>query len=145
MEKHPTAKWLVEQIDRRRPSPHEMIDIMDSRPLQGCKVSFKGAIEGGPQDTEQLFNDWVAEVKRSVPADRLLVHSAKEGWAPLCNFLGLPIPEGSYPRVNDAASIASMATSCGGSIVSYSTASPLLLLLLLDASTGPIWQLDMTL
>jgi len=47
-------------------------------------------------------------VKRSVPADRLLVHSAKEGWAPLCEFLGLPIPDGPYPRVNDAASIASM-------------------------------------
>jgi len=31
-----------------------------------------------------------------------------KGWTPLCNFLGLPIPEGSYPRVNDAASIASM-------------------------------------
>jgi len=108
MEKHPTARWLVEQIDRRRPSAHQMIDVMDSKPLQGCKLSFKGAIEAGPQDTEQLFNDWVSEVKRSVPADRLLVHSAKEGWAPLCEFLGLPIPDGPYPRVNDAASIASM-------------------------------------
>merc|ERR1712130_598936 len=108
MEKHPTAKWLVQQIDRRRPCTHDMIDIMDSRPLQGCKASFRGAIEGGPEESERLFNDWVAEVKRSVPADRLLVHSAKEGWTPLCNFLGLPIPEGSYPRVNDAASIASM-------------------------------------
>ena len=56
-----------------------MIDVMDSKPLQGCKLSFKGtaqgrmnnnhslvclgAIEAGPQDTEQLFNDWVSEVE----------------------------------------------------------------------------------
>jgi len=36
----------------------------------------------------------------SLPADRLLVFSPKEGWAPLCAFLGVPVPKAPFPRVN---------------------------------------------
>ena len=39
-------------------------------------------------------------VRREVPADRLLVFEASEGWAPLCAFLGVPVPESDYPRTN---------------------------------------------
>jgi hypothetical protein len=46
------------------------------------------------------FNRWNQTVIDSVPADRLLVFSAKEGWGPLCRFLGVPVPEAPYPRVN---------------------------------------------
>jgi hypothetical protein len=42
------------------------------------------------------------EVRRVVPADRLLVWSAGDGWAPLCEFLGRPVPEVPLPRSNDA-------------------------------------------
>jgi hypothetical protein len=45
----------------------------------------------------------VAEVERAVPAERLLVFEAKQGWAPLCEFLGVPVPSGPFPRVNDTA------------------------------------------
>jgi len=31
----------------------------------------------------QVFNDHVEEVKRSIPEERLLMHSAKDGWGPL--------------------------------------------------------------
>ena len=48
-----------------------------------------------------FFNKWVADVKAHVPEDRLLVFEAKQGWEPLCNFLGVPVPEGPYPRLND--------------------------------------------
>jgi hypothetical protein len=40
------------------------------------------------------------EVIDSLPPERLLVFSPKEGWAPLCAFLGVPVPEGPFPRVN---------------------------------------------
>ena len=43
------------------------------------------------------------EVQATVPADRLLVWSASEGWEPLCEFLELPIPDAEFPRVNDSA------------------------------------------
>jgi hypothetical protein len=43
-----------------------------------------------------------AEVQRVVPAERLLVWEAGDGWEPLCDFLGLPVPAASFPRLNDA-------------------------------------------
>jgi len=58
-------------------------------------------IEAGKEASIEFFNEWVAEVKRSVPEDRLLVFQAKEGWQPLCKFLDLPVPEEPFPRVND--------------------------------------------
>ena len=36
----------------------------------------------------RFFNDWVDQVKAEIPAERLLVFEVKQGWAPLCHFLG---------------------------------------------------------
>ena len=41
-----------------------------------------------------------AEVKRTIPKDRLLVFEAKDGWEPLCKFLGVPVPDKPYPLMN---------------------------------------------
>jgi len=46
------------------------------------------------------FERWNQAVIDAVPADRLLVFSAGDGWAPLCGFLGVPVPDAPYPRVN---------------------------------------------
>jgi len=46
------------------------------------------------------FNRHNAEVIKAIPRDRLLVFEAKDGWAPLCAFLGKPVPSEPYPRVN---------------------------------------------
>lgn len=43
-----------------------------------------------------------AEVKRSIPASRLLVFNVSEGWDPLCRFLGVSVPETPFPRTNSA-------------------------------------------
>lgn len=43
-----------------------------------------------------------AEVISTVPADRLLVWRATDGWEPLCEFLELPVPDAPFPRVNDS-------------------------------------------
>ena len=42
------------------------------------------------------------EVKRTVPADRLLVWAAKDGWEPLCEFLEVPVPSEPFPQINDS-------------------------------------------
>jgi len=55
-------------------------------------------------DKEHLirrFEEHIEEVKRSIPASRLLVFDVKEGWGPLCEFLDLPEPDESFPFVND--------------------------------------------
>jgi len=40
------------------------------------------------------------EVIRAIPADRLLVFQATDGWAPLCRFLGVAEPSTPFPRSN---------------------------------------------
>ena len=42
-------------------------------------------------------------VQREIPADRLLVYQAGQGWEPLCAFLGVPVPAEPYPSENNTA------------------------------------------
>ncbi len=42
-------------------------------------------------------------VRASVPATRRLIFYAEQGWAPLCAFLGVPVPATPFPRVNSTA------------------------------------------
>ena len=37
-------------------------------------------------------------VREQVPADRLLVFQATDGWGPLCEFLEVPVPDTPFPR-----------------------------------------------
>jgi hypothetical protein len=47
------------------------------------------------------FHRRLAEVRAAVPAERLLVFTVGDGWAPLCDFLGVPVPDEPFPRLND--------------------------------------------
>ncbi len=49
------------------------------------------------------FAAHVEAVKAAIPPERLLVFEARDGWEPLCAFLGVPAPDGPYPRTNDRA------------------------------------------
>jgi hypothetical protein len=40
------------------------------------------------------------EIMHGVPAKKLLVFNAKEGWGPLCKFLDLPVPATPFPKNN---------------------------------------------
>ncbi|MDZ4827720.1 MAG: sulfotransferase [Actinomycetota bacterium] len=60
--------------------------------------------EGNADDRDHLvalFERHNAEVRATVPPERLLVFEARDGWGPLCAFLGVPVPEGDYPHAND--------------------------------------------
>ncbi|WP_226574540.1 sulfotransferase family protein [Acuticoccus sediminis] len=55
-------------------------------------------------DKDALAAAFVAHndaVKAAIPADRLLVYAVKDGWEPLCAFLGLPVPKEPFPRTNN--------------------------------------------
>ncbi|MBB4642993.1 MULTISPECIES: sulfotransferase family protein [Sphingomonadales] len=43
------------------------------------------------------FRRWNQAVIEEAPADRLLVFDAKDGWDPLCAFLGIARPDAAYP------------------------------------------------
>jgi hypothetical protein len=40
-------------------------------------------------------------VKAAIPAKQLLLYQVKDGWEPLCAFLGVPVPAEPFPRTND--------------------------------------------
>lgn len=61
---------------------------------------FEGRFENRARAIE-IFEQRTEEVKRIVPADRLLIFNVKEGWAPLCRFLDVPAPNAPFPHVND--------------------------------------------
>jgi len=44
-----------------------------------------------------------AEVRATVPMERLLIYPVGSGWEPLCDWLGVPIPDTPYPSENSRA------------------------------------------
>jgi len=53
---------------------------------------------------EQLIERMIAhneDVKRAIPAERLLVWKVTDGWEPLCEFLEVDVPAEPLPHVND--------------------------------------------
>jgi Sulfotransferase domain len=47
-----------------------------------------------------VYNRHNAAVEAALPRDRLLVYEVGAGWEPLCDFLGVPVPDTPYPREN---------------------------------------------
>ena len=55
------------------------------------------------------FHRHEAEVMATIPADRLLVFPVGSGWEPLCEFLGVPVPDEPYPSENSRKDFAARA------------------------------------
>jgi hypothetical protein len=51
----------------------------------------------------RVFTEHNEAVRREIPADRLLEFEVSQGWQPLCDFLGVPVPDAPFPRTNDSA------------------------------------------
>ncbi len=43
-----------------------------------------------------------ARVQASLPPERLLVYEVRQGWEPLCDFLGVAVPDGPMPHANSS-------------------------------------------
>lgn len=54
--------------------------------------------------TIRVFEEHNAAVRAEISPGRLLEYRIGEGWQPLCDFLGVPVPEAPFPRLNDTAS-----------------------------------------
>jgi len=69
------------------------------------EIIWGGSLKGVFEDREKtlaVYRQYIEDVKSTVPAGRLLVYNVNEGWKPLCDFLGVPVPEGkSYPHINE--------------------------------------------
>ncbi len=62
------------------------------------------AFYGGDMNDRAFMTDFfrrhTERVVAGVPKDRLLVFEVAQGWEPLCEFLGVPVPDSPYPREN---------------------------------------------
>jgi hypothetical protein len=66
--------------------------------------TFGGELKNKTRAIE-AFERHNEEVIRTVPKERLLVYEVKQGWQPLCAFLGRPVPKDkAFPHLNDTAS-----------------------------------------
>lgn len=68
--------------------------------------SFSGGVSGDMHDRAQLtayFRGHTEAVKAAIAPERLLVYEMGQGWAPLCAFLGVAVPDAPYPSENSRA------------------------------------------
>jgi Sulfotransferase domain len=110
MEVYPDAKVLhtVRDPDKWFDSTQATIFNPDrpgppGGPLKTFMDSIYGWYGGDMHDRAfmtDFFRRHTQAVVAGVPKDRLLVFNVAEGWAPLCEFLGVPIPDTPYPREN---------------------------------------------
>lgn len=82
--------------ERGDPEQRAFVDMVFDLVWDG---TFHGRVEDKEHaiDVYHAHNDYV---KRQAPPDRLLVFEASQGWDPLCEFLGRPVPDEPFPRVN---------------------------------------------
>jgi len=110
-EYYPDAKIILSIRDAQRWFDSTQKTIFSRRvntALAGTKWGrvIKATIHdhlGDPNDRDTViaaFNAHNQRVQEAFGADRLLVFNAKDGWAPLCRFLGVPEPGEDYPNVN---------------------------------------------
>jgi sulfotransferase family protein len=65
---------------------------------------FDGRV-GDRDHAIKVFSRHIEEVTGTIGPGRLLVYDVADGWGPLCEFLGEPVPAGrEFPRGNDPAS-----------------------------------------
>ena len=95
-----SAQATIYQSNQMEPAPamHTFVEMVNTLLWQR---DFHGRFEDKTYAIS-VFTDHIEEVKRTVPSEKLLVYNVKEGWEPLCRFLGVNAPEGEpFPHLND--------------------------------------------
>ena len=93
------SKWQFKVLELLTPFGRKFGDMIE-------KLAWKRTLQGAMPDRSKAiarYAAWAEEVKAAVPADRLLVFKADEGWEPLCAFLGVAVPDPPFPHANDRA------------------------------------------
>ncbi len=90
---------IYQLISKREKAPDDMQAWMD----MCIGVIGKSGIPLGLEKAglREAFIAHNEAVQAAIPQDRLLTFQVKEGWQPLCDFLGVPAPSDPFPRTND--------------------------------------------
>lgn len=82
-------------------------EVAHSRAIaeMGQKLIADGIFDDRLSDRDyatKIFNEHIVEVQATIPATRLLTFDVRQGWQPLCGFLGCAVPTISFPRLNSS-------------------------------------------
>jgi hypothetical protein len=67
------------------------------------KQCFGDAQRSDPEAVEAAYHRYHDRVRETIPASRLVEFETGAGWQPLCDALGLPVPETPFPHLNSTA------------------------------------------
>nr|XP_002125112.2 uncharacterized protein LOC100185828 [Ciona intestinalis] len=87
------------------PTARRIFSYGETVAMLGFGVKNDGSIFFGRRNLNELISKMAyrrhnAYVLQNAPKDKLLIFNVKEGWEPLCKFLGLKIPQGIFPWKN---------------------------------------------
>jgi hypothetical protein len=85
--------------DRVKKDPGQLHDTMDMAYELVVEQTFGGRLDDA-EHAMAVFRKHVAEVQRTIAADRLLTYDVAQGWEPLCVFLDVPVPDAPFPHAN---------------------------------------------
>lgn len=91
-----TTARLIAERDRLFAGPQDWLEML-RRAVE--RAGFRPGL--GAAELGAAFAARNEAVRGAVPPGRLLVWRVEEGWGPLCDFLGLPVPSESFPHRND--------------------------------------------
>ncbi|MFT4768578.1 MAG: hypothetical protein ACI8RN_001715 [Glaciecola sp.] len=93
------SETIMTALGGRSEAPPELHAWMD---MALAVIARAGFCHGMSNDEFAVgFEAHNAAVQAAIPASHLLEFQVKEGWGPLCDFLGVDVPEGEFPRTND--------------------------------------------
>lgn len=67
------------------------------------KIFLNRTFSGNIDDKDhviEVFEHHNQIVRDTIAPERLLEFNSKDGWEPLCKFLGIPVPQEPYPNIN---------------------------------------------
>lgn len=91
-----TIYKLLEEADQAQPEQRPFLDMVAAVVR---KTGFD--VPATREKTVGAFGRHVEAVKAALPEGRLLVFDVREGWGPLCRYLGVPVPDTEFPRTNN--------------------------------------------
>jgi hypothetical protein len=84
----------------RHPSPH--VNAIAEMAYQTIVVPVFQDRLSDREHATRVFREHIAEVQAETPARRLLTFDLREGWRPLCGFLGVEVPDMPFPKTNSS-------------------------------------------
>ena len=93
------SQTIVPLIQPTAKTPPELLPFLKMVMAVVQKTGFR--IPSTKEEILTAFHRHIEIVTQTIPTDRLLLFDVKQGWGPLCQFLGVAVPPGDFPKTNN--------------------------------------------